>query len=152
MQFLKQYNHSVLLLLVRIGAGLAFISHGYQKLMTPEMFVDFFTKLGLGGLNMVYFVGAVEFLGGIALILGVYTMYAGALLSIVMIVAILKVHLAQGYSMTATSMGYEYQLLLLLVSLGFIFSGPGKFSLWGGKCGCPKGMCDHKKGSMTCNA
>ena len=149
MQFLKQYNHSVILLLVRIGAGLAFISHGYPKLMNPEMFTGFFTSLGLGGSGMVMFVGAVEVLGGLALLLGVYTMYAGVLLSIVMLVAIFKVHLEHGYNTTG---GYEYQLLLLLIVLGFIFSGPGKFSLWGGRCGCPKGMCNHKNGSMSCNA
>ena len=150
MQFFKQYNHSVILLLVRIGAGLAFISHGYAKLMTPEMSIGLFMKLGLGGSGMVMFVGAVELLGGLALLLGVYTMYAGALLSIVMLVAIVKVHFVNGYSMMNN--GYEYQLLLLLIAIGFVFSGPGKFSLWGGRCGCPKGMCNHKDGSMSCKA
>lgn len=98
---------------------------------------------------MVLFVGLVELIGGALLILGVYTMYAGVLLSIVMAVAIFKVHFANGYSMMGN--GYEYQLLLLAVSLGMVFGGPGKCSLWGGKCGCPKGMCEHKNGSKTCD-
>ncbi len=137
------------MLLIRVVAGIAFIAHGYGKVMDPDMFAGFFSSVGLGGSNMVMFVGLVEVIGGILLIAGVYTMYAGALLSIVMLVAIFKVHLSSGYSMMNN--GYEYQLLLLAVSLGMIFSGPGRYSLWGGKCGCPKGMCEHKSGSKTCN-
>lgn len=137
-----------MLLLVRVVAGAAFMFHGYGKVMNPDGAAGFFTQLGLGGSNMVMFVGLVELIGGAMLILGVYTMYAGVLLTIVMLVAIFKVHFANGYS---GNMGYEYQLLLLAVSLGMVFSGPGKYSLWGGKCGCPKGMCEHKSGSKTCN-
>ena len=147
MQFFKQYNHSVLMLLVRVGLGIAFMFHGYAKLMHPDAFAGFFTSFGLGGSSMVIFVGLVEFIGGLCLLLGVFTMYAAILLSIVMIVAILKVHLSNGYGGTG---GYEYQLLLLLATLGLVFSGPGRYSLWGGKCGCPKGMCEHKGGSMNC--
>lgn len=149
MQFLKQYNHSLSLLLVRVVAGVAFIMHGYPKIVNPEMFSGFFSSIGLGGSNMVIFVGLVELVGGVLLIAGIYTMYAGVLLSIVMLVAIFKVHFANGYSMMNN--GYEYQLLLLAVSLGVVFSGPGRYSLWGGKCGCPKGMCEHKDGSKTCS-
>lgn len=149
MQFLKQYNHNVFLLIVRVVAGIAFVFHGYGKVVNPDMFAPFFTSVGLGGSNMVMFVGLVEVIGGAFLILGVYTMYAAVLLTIVMLVAIFKVHFANGYSMMGN--GYEYQLLLLAVSFGMIFSGPGRYSLWGGKCGCPKGMCDHKSGSKTCN-
>lgn len=137
MQYLKSYNHHIMLLLVRVMVGIVFAYHGYSKLMDIEKTAGFFTNVGIpGGELMAWFVALVELIGGLALIAGVYTSYAAILLTIVMIVAILVVHLGGGYK------GMEFQLVLLAASLGLVFSGPGKYSLWGGKCGCPA-ECDH---------
>ncbi len=138
MKYLKSYNHHTMLLLVRVMVGLVFAYHGYQKLMDISGTAGFFTNVGIpGGELTAWLVALVELLGGLALIAGVYTSYAAILLTIVMIVAILMVHLGQGFK------GMEYQLVLLATSLGLVFSGPGKYSAWGGKCGCPA-ECDHE--------
>jgi putative oxidoreductase len=68
----------------------------------------------------------VEFLGGIALILGVATRIAAALIAIDMAVAVLAVHLKAGYFMPQ---GYEYALTLFLTSVGLTLTGPGAFAL-----------------------
>jgi putative oxidoreductase len=138
MKYLKSYNHHVLLLLVRVMVGIVFVFHGYGKLMDISSTAGFFSQVGIpGGELMAWVVALIELVGGLALIAGVYTSYAAILLTVVMIVAILMVHLGGGFK------GMEYQLVLLATSLGFVFGGPGKYSLWGGKCGCPA-ECDHE--------
>lgn len=125
---------------MRVGLGILFIVHGWQKLGNPEAVAGFFGSLGLGGVGMVIFVGLVQFVGGIMLLLGVCTRYASILLSIVMLVAIVKVHWDNGYSGQG---GYEYQLLILLATLGILFSGPGRYALLKDKSGhkCADGTC-----------
>jgi putative oxidoreductase len=51
----------------------------------------------------------------------------GALFAIIMVVAIYSVHLQNGFNNMAG--GYEFQLLLLVCSVGLSLVGPGKFSL-----------------------
>ena len=63
---------------------------------------------------------AVEILGGLALILGLGTRLAAALLAIDMVVAVLAVRLAAGFVG-----GYEFELTLLAASLSLALLGGG---------------------------
>ncbi len=118
------WKHKALgLLLVRLALGGAFLYHGYGKLMDMEGTISFFSSLGFNSF-LAYVVAIVETVGGIAIILGVGTGLAGILLAIVMVVAILKVKLPNGGITKA-----EIDLVLLALSLGIIFTGPGKYSL-----------------------
>ena len=68
-----------------------------------------------------------EFLGGLALILGLFTRYAAFFYACVMAVAVFKVHLPNGFF--AKGNGYEYPLVLLVAAVSLIFSGAGPISL-----------------------
>ncbi len=89
------------LLLVRLVLGAVFVAHGYPKLFQPtEQMFQFFGNIGFPPWT-VYLAGAVEFLGGLLLVLGLYTRVAAFFLSGQMAVAFLRVHypgtLAKGY-------------------------------------------------------
>jgi putative oxidoreductase len=118
-------------LVLRIVAGVIFVVHGYQKLSGGVAGVGgFFASVGiLAPLFFAYIVTYVEFLGGIALILGFLTHLAATLLAINMIVAMFVVHLPKGFSVAQG--GYEFVLLLLAVLITIGFAGPGSCALDG---------------------
>jgi len=119
---------------LRIALAVLFIAHGASKLFGGlEGTAGFFDKIGI---PLAFFfavvVGIVEFGGGILLLLGLFTRYSAALLSIVMIVAILTAHLGGGYELAMMGLGG---------SLALLFMGAGKCSL-DEKC---KDWCKKKK-------
>lgn len=115
---------------LRVATGLVFAMHGYQKLsmMGIEGTAGFLASLGfpMATLFAVILI-AVELLGGIALILGVWTYWAASLNAIVALVALLSVHLKMGFFIS--NGGYEFILLLLAATISIMLTGPGKLSL-----------------------
>lgn len=121
-------------LFLRLAIGIVFIYAGWMKIGDLEKVATFFGSIGLYPW-LAYLVAYVEFLGGIALVLGLFVRYAGLLLSVVMLVASFKVHWPNGYSLQ--NGGYEYVLVLLLGSLAIITLGAGRYALdayWCKKC------------------
>lgn len=118
-----QRNSDVALLLLRVGLGLVFIAHGWQKFQTMEDTIGFFSSIGLSAF-WAYLVATVELVGGLAVLLGVFTGYAGILLAIVMVVAIFMLKFSKGFLG-----GYEFDLMLFLASLAIAFAGPGKYTV-----------------------
>ena len=119
--------------ILRIGMGLILIPHGAQKLfgwfggMGFERFVQLFSNLGYKpGTLWVTLVALTEFVGGILLVLGLFTRAAALALVIFMIVA---VHFTSGKGFFWTAGGLEYSLLILLVGLVFLIRGGGDYSL-----------------------
>lgn len=108
------------LLVIRLALGVIFVAHGWQKFGDMEGTIAFFSSIGFAPF-FAYLVSAVEFLGGLAMVLGVWTHLAGLLLAIVMLVAIL---LLKGKS--GLLGGYEFDLMLLASALGISMLGPGK--------------------------
>ncbi len=145
-------NDSAGVLLLRLALAIPFIVHGYGKLAEHDMYVQAFTSMGIfAPAFMAWFVGLVEFLGGIAVLLGIFVRTAALLLAVVMVVAIVTVHMKNGYSLMTG--GYEYTLTLLLAALAVAFTGAGKYvpaplarleakcsaacaNCTGGTCGC----------------
>lgn len=111
------------LFLIRLGLAAVFIVHGWGKFANMEATVGFFGTIGLPA-GLAYLVAAVELLGGIAMLLGIGTTWAGIGLAIVMIVAIIKVKWAQGFFG-----GWEFDLVLLLSALAIGAAGPGCISV-----------------------
>ena len=122
------------MLLLRVVVGAVFIAHGWQKLQMIDGVIGFFGKLGFAPF-FAYLVAWVEFVGGLAMLLGVFTRIAGYLLAAVMIVAIFSVKLKMGFLG-----GYELDLTLLVAALALAWSGPGKLSVASKVCKCENCM------------
>lgn len=134
---LKRVTHTQAgfgLTVLRIVAGLTFAAHGAQKLFGwfggygLEGVGQWMESIGLApGYLMALMAGSAEFFGGLALILGLLVRPAAAMLAVTMLVAIVTVHLANGFFMSNN--GYEFALALLAMSLAVMIEGAGKLSL-----------------------
>lgn len=118
------------LAVLRVVVGIVFLVHGYEKLFTMGIggVAGFFTQIGapLPGVTAPL-VSVLEFAGGVALILGLFTPIVAALLAADMLGAIFLVHLPNGFS--AMNGGYEFVLTLLGASLALALTGPGAYAL-----------------------
>ena len=122
------------LTIVRIIAGLTFAAHGSQKLFG---WFGGYGLVGVGqwmesiglapGYQMALLAGSAEFFGGLALVIGLLARPAAAVLAVTMLVAIVMVHLANGFFMSNN--GYEFALALMAISLAVLVEGAGKLSL-----------------------
>src|ERR1044071_8393682 len=107
------------LFLLRLIVGIVFIAHGSQKVFGwfggPGLqgTVGFMGNMGIPAI-LAYTAAFTEFLGGIALILGLLTRVAALGLVIDMAVAIILVHLNSGFF---APKGFEYPLSLGAVAL-----------------------------------
>ena len=112
---------------IRFIVGVVFLVHGSQKLFGFSGVAGFFAQAGipLPAVSAVV-VTLVEFLGGIALIVGLFTRWAALLLAINMLVAVLAVHLKGGFFLPR---GYEYALTLLFANAGLALTGSGSFAV-----------------------
>lgn len=113
------------LLALRVVLGVIMIGHGYPRLFALSHQVQGIRGLGLPGW-LAYFSVAAEFLGGIALILGLFTRIAALGIVIDMAVAIEKVHWKNGLLGKG---GYEFPLSLVAIAFALIFLGAGPIAL-----------------------
>lgn len=122
----RLHNPDAGILFIRIAVGLIFLLHGWAKLQGMEGVIGFFASLGFPAF-LAYFVAWSEVIGGLALIVGIFVRYVGILLGIIMAVAIIKVHIGNGYSVANN--GYELALILMLGSFAITTFGAGAYSL-----------------------
>ncbi|MGB0386738.1 MAG: DoxX family protein [Ardenticatenaceae bacterium] len=116
------------LVILRVVVGLVFVAHGFQKVTGISGTAGFFGSIGIpAAMLMAVIVTFVELVGGIALIVGAGTRIVAVLLAITMLVAILTVHMANGFFVSDG--GFEYALTLLGASLFLALAGPGNMSL-----------------------
>lgn len=122
------YLRSCGLTLLRVVVGVIFVMHGWQKLSWGfHNVAGFLGSLGIPLPTLAaVLLTLVEFVGGIALILGVLTRYFAALLSIDMLVALVVVHIKNGFF---APKGVEFPLLLLASNLNLMLSGAGALSV-----------------------
>jgi len=121
-------------LTLRLPIAIIFMAHGAQKLFAwfggyglegTGLWMD---SIGLApGYFMALLAGSAEFFGGIALLIGLLTRPAALVLSVTMVIAIVSVHLANGFFLSNN--GYEYALALLAASVALMFSGAGHYSV-----------------------
>ncbi|WP_025680534.1 DoxX family protein [Paenibacillus massiliensis] len=110
------------LLLVRLMTGVIFLVHGMQKFQGLEGTAGFFSSIGIPG-PLAPVVAAIELLGGIALILGLGTRFAGAALTVIMLGVLLTAKMGQPY------MSLEFDLIVLFASLQQALVGSGQYGL-----------------------
>ena len=120
------------LAILRISLGIIMFAHGAQKVLGAfgGHGLDA-TVMGMsGGLGipafLVYCNAFSEFLGGVLLIIGLGGRIASGLSFINMMVAVLLVHLTNGFFGPA---GLEYPGVLAMMALSLTIAGPGSLSL-----------------------
>lgn len=116
--------------LVRIVVGIMFLMHVSGKFHAGPAAIaaNIMAKDGLEpSLLWAYVVMALELVGGICLIIGLFTRFFAAALAIEMLIALLFHHLSKGYA--AGGGGYEYVLLIGIVLFTIAMRGGGPYSV-----------------------
>ncbi len=119
-------------LVVRVIAGIIMTAHGLQKLQAgPANFGGFLAQLGVPLPTLMgYVVTLVELLGGILLIVGLFSRLTALLLTIDLVVAIVLVKVNVGLiAAPQQGAGAELDLALIAGFLVILFVGPGSLSL-----------------------
>jgi putative oxidoreductase len=114
------------LLVLRVALGLAFMSHGYPKLVshTPQA-VEMMSKMGFPS-YFAYIAGVLELFGGGLLVIGLFTRGVALLLAIEMGVALARVHIpAVGIYAVGK---YELPLVFGAAALALATTGAGVIS------------------------
>jgi putative oxidoreductase len=114
---------------LRLVVGVVFLAHGGQKFFVWgfDNVAAFMSKIGIPApMLAAVVVTLVEFLGGLALLLGFCTRWAAALLAINMLVAIATVHLPGGFFLPA---GVEFALTLCAANVALVLLGSGEASV-----------------------
>lgn len=127
----RNRNQALGLTVLRVTLGVVFLAHGVQELMEWGWRggAPFFADAGIPFAGIAApLVTAVEIAGGSLLVLGLASRMAGAVLAVVMVVALLTVHWPHGFFLPN---GYEFVLVLAAGNLTVLLSGPGSFSLDG---------------------
>jgi putative oxidoreductase len=133
-------NYDIVLTIIRLVLGGVFFYHGAQKMLGwwggpgYSVMMHAFESQGVPAV-FAFLAIAAEFFGGIGLIIGFLSRIAAFGISVNMIVAILTVHLPNGFSMNWSGQqkgeGYEFHLLVLAITVSIMLAGPGAFSLDG---------------------
>jgi putative oxidoreductase len=127
---------------LRLIVGYGFLAHGLAKLLRgPQSFIDILGALGV----FEPFLSAwatilIEIFGGLAVIAGLFIPLVSVPMIVVLLVAILTVHLPNGFSSikleSVTSAGahfgqpgYETDLLYLAALVALVLGGSGPFAL-----------------------
>jgi len=115
--------------LLRVSLGIMWIAHALLKLLvfTLPGTAQFFTSIGYPGF-LAYPVFALELVGGIALVLGIYGRQVALVLVPIMAVAA-TVHSGNGWVHTSPNGGWEYPVFLIMASIAVWLLGDGAFAL-----------------------
>lgn len=118
------------LLIMRVGIGVLFIIHGYPKIMAgSEQWLWLGQQMSHVGITFYpvfwgFLAAVTEFFGGILFTLGLATRFCAFFMAFVMFIATMM-HYMTGDPFTM----YSNPLALLIVFVGFIFAGGGRYSI-----------------------
>jgi len=125
------------LTVLRITLGVVFFAHGAQKVFGWfggygfDATMGAFTQTGIP-IVLAFLAIAAEFLGGLGLLVGLFSRIAAFGVACVMAVAITK-HTPNGFFMNWASNqkgeGYEFHLLALAITVALMLRGAGALSL-----------------------
>ncbi len=126
------------LTILRLALGAVFVAHGAPRLLplwesTPAPAL--FDTLGFSyGLTFTLAVAALECVGGLALLAGVFTHWASLVLAIEIAAAAWTIHLPRGFFLNwtlqaDTGHGVEFHLVLLAALVCLVLGGAGALSV-----------------------
>ncbi|RFU69433.1 DoxX family protein [Peribacillus saganii] len=116
-------------LILRVVLGITFFIHGLVKFQGGiENTAGWFGSIGLPEF-MAYGVALIEVVGGIALVIGLFSRVVSGLFVLLMAGAIVKVKLAAGFLGNGQSAGYELDLVLLAMALSIAITGSKTYAL-----------------------
>lgn len=116
-------------LISRLALGGILLSHGLLKALvfTVAGTVGYFESLGLPVIA-AYMTIFGEIIGGIAILLGLYTRLA-SLLSLPIFIGAIWVHSANGWVFSNQGGGWEFPLFLTIMALSVALQGSGSFAV-----------------------
>ncbi|MBI2159800.1 MAG: DoxX family protein [Candidatus Rokubacteria bacterium] len=126
-------------LVVRLVLGVIFFAHGAQKVFGwfggpgLSQTIAGFRQMGMPPAATAV-AAFIECLGGLAMIVGFLTRPAAVGLIVVMLVAISKVHVRNGFFLNwsmapGKGHGYEFNLALIAMALSILLGGAGMWSV-----------------------
>ena len=125
---LSEYGKSLALLFARLTIAYGFYEPAMMKWKDIGSVAEWFGSMGIPFPTLnAYMAASTEVLGVILLTLGLLTRAISIPLIVIMIVAIVTVHLPNGFS--AGNNGFEIPFYYMLFLLTFLSHGAGKFSL-----------------------
>jgi putative oxidoreductase len=126
----KSWTGDTASLVLRLAVGVVLAYHGWLKLPEVSGFTGFVDSLGIPAPElMAYVVTYLEFLGGIALIVGLATRYVAALFAVEMVSTIVLVKLDVGLIAPDAGVGAELDLLILAIAVSLVLIGAGRWSV-----------------------
>jgi putative oxidoreductase len=119
--------------LMRFSAGAILMYHGYVKLFggfAPVVAEKVLAPMGFPApLAWAYWLGILEFFGAGLLAIGFLTRPIALMLAVEMAIVTFVSHWGNGYFFSAPRGGYEYPLLLMLLYIGILMRGGGRYSV-----------------------
>lgn len=115
---------------LRVSMGVLFLAHAGLKLFvfTPAGTAGYFASLGLPG-PLAYLVIAAELLGGIALILGIYSRWVSLALVPILLGSIYAPHGAAGFFFSNEGGGWEFPAFWAVTLVVQALLGDGAYAL-----------------------
>ncbi len=125
---LTKYANALSLLLARLIVAYGFYEPAMMKWKDIDSVASWFGSMGIPFPTLnAYMAATTEIVGVVLLILGLFTRFISIPLMVIMVVAIVTVHYAHGFS--SANNGFEIPLYYMLFLFIFLSSGAGKFSL-----------------------
>lgn len=111
---------------LRLALGAVFLAHGYQKLAGDKsQFAGYLESLKFRpGIFWAWLVTLAEFLGGILLVIGLWTQLAALILAVQFLVIVLYVQRGKAFVG-----GREFDFLIFAALLALLVLGPGAWAL-----------------------
>lgn len=118
------------LLVLRLVTGLAFVNHAIPLLQHPTSWMNEM-RLPPASPTMQFLAATGQFVGGLALIVGIVTPLAAAGLAVIMLGALFTVHLPRSDPFVGRpgEMSYELALVYFAICVALMLVGPGTLSL-----------------------
>lgn len=120
---------AVVSIIMRVVLGIIFVFHGVDKFQMGLSNVEaWFSSIGVPGFA-AYGVAVLELVGGILLILGLFTRYVSGLFVLMLIGAIVSAKLPAGLLGNGQMAGYELDLGFILVALYLVVADRSPLSV-----------------------